>query len=164
MNPKMVPQKRHQNEILKLVTTWFILKLHATLEKCPQKEVPFLALLAETVDPKTEQKKTEDCASVFFKNALRKLLRQQQGLLTRACFNASEFGCKATWYSFSCAKQFGTLTSSRWYSKAYPSEIISNGISFHPFHVSSTRCSRKWAARATATCWETLLQKWGSSA
>ena len=65
-------------------------------KNAPQKEVPFLALLAETVDPKTEEKKTEDCASVFVKNALRKLLRQHQGLLTRAYFDVSEFGSKST--------------------------------------------------------------------
>ena len=73
-----------------------MLKLHATLERCPPKEVPFLGLLAETVDSKTEEKKGEDCVSVFFNNALRKLLRQQQALLTRAWLDVSEFGCKAT--------------------------------------------------------------------
>ena len=57
----------------------FILKHYATLEKFTQKVTPFLAPVADTVDPKTEEKNAEGCASFF----LQKCIAQVPKIATR---------------------------------------------------------------------------------
>ena len=84
MNPKTVPQNRHQNELPNWSLREFILKYHAVLKKRTQKEVPFFGPMTEPVDPKTKKEKDERCASIFQQDTLHQHLEQQQALLLQA--------------------------------------------------------------------------------
>ena len=100
----MVPQKRHQNKPLKLVTTWIYIKTLSYTRKMHPKRSTISCSPGWDGGPKNREEKGWRLRVIFLQECIAQVAERATKFVSASLFCVSVFGCKANWYSFSCAK------------------------------------------------------------